>query len=228
MSRSAACNPSPVEALPCGSRSTSSVRQPVAAMAVAMLMAVVVLPTPPFWLAIAMPIMRMPGPPFADENSRVRIGYRLFHVEHLPESLQAVLTIHRAAERPFGNSQTVARVEKRADKSSSLASGAKARAEITPASQAFHTFERDDPSTRQLFEPEFADARVQATRPCACAIRPGSSGMSGRSERHTKPGNPAPVPRSSHGDLFHVEHGPEVAGCRRCAAARCGRDWPWR
>ena len=31
----------------------SSVRQPVAAIAVAMLMAVVVLPTPPFWFAMA-------------------------------------------------------------------------------------------------------------------------------------------------------------------------------
>ena len=40
--------PIPVEALPCGSRSISSVFQPVAAIAVAMLIAVVVLPTPPF------------------------------------------------------------------------------------------------------------------------------------------------------------------------------------
>src|SRR3546814_3500966 len=37
----------------CGSRSISRVRQPIAAKAVAMLIAVVVLPTPPFWLAMA-------------------------------------------------------------------------------------------------------------------------------------------------------------------------------
>src|SRR5579871_5919785 len=43
--------PSPVEAFPCGSRSTTSVGWPTAASAVPRLMAVVVLPTPPFWLA---------------------------------------------------------------------------------------------------------------------------------------------------------------------------------
>src|SRR3546814_17056886 len=49
--------PSPVEALPCGSRSIISVRQPVAASAVARLIAVVVLPTPPFWFATAILII---------------------------------------------------------------------------------------------------------------------------------------------------------------------------
>ncbi len=38
----------PVDALPCGSRSISSTRLPVAASAVARLIALVVLPTPPF------------------------------------------------------------------------------------------------------------------------------------------------------------------------------------
>ena len=46
--RSPAAMPIPVDALPCGSRSSSSTFQPVAAIAVAMLIAVVVLPTPPF------------------------------------------------------------------------------------------------------------------------------------------------------------------------------------
>src|SRR5262249_50237777 len=45
--------PNPVEALPCGSRSMISTRSPIAASAVPRLIAVVVLPTPPFWLAIA-------------------------------------------------------------------------------------------------------------------------------------------------------------------------------
>src|SRR5438552_3213970 len=45
--------PSPVLALPWASRSRTSVRRPAAASAVAKLMAVVVLPTPPFWLATA-------------------------------------------------------------------------------------------------------------------------------------------------------------------------------
>src|SRR5271168_3502679 len=46
--------PSPVLALPCGSISTSSTFSPLTASAQARLIAVVVLPTPPFWLATAM------------------------------------------------------------------------------------------------------------------------------------------------------------------------------
>src|SRR3977135_3231187 len=45
--------PSPVDALPCGSRSMISTCSPIAASAVPRLIAVVVLPTPPFWFAIA-------------------------------------------------------------------------------------------------------------------------------------------------------------------------------
>src|SRR5256884_1755413 len=45
--------PRPVEALPCGSRSMISTCSPIAASAVPRLIAVVVLPTPPFWLARA-------------------------------------------------------------------------------------------------------------------------------------------------------------------------------
>src|SRR5664280_3060078 len=46
--------PSPLEALDWGSQSTSSVRTPREANDAARLMAVVVLPTPPFWLVTAM------------------------------------------------------------------------------------------------------------------------------------------------------------------------------
>src|ERR1700741_5223174 len=45
--------PRPVEALPCGSRSMISTSSPMAASAVPRLIAVVVLPTPAFWLASA-------------------------------------------------------------------------------------------------------------------------------------------------------------------------------
>src|SRR5437870_5121836 len=45
--------PRPVDALPCGSRSRINTRSPIAASAVPRLIAVVVLPTPPFWLAMA-------------------------------------------------------------------------------------------------------------------------------------------------------------------------------
>src|SRR6516165_1116502 len=43
-----------VDAFPCGSRSTTSTRLPCRARQAARLTAVVVLPTPPFWLAIVM------------------------------------------------------------------------------------------------------------------------------------------------------------------------------
>src|SRR3954451_8749012 len=43
--------PEPMVALPCGSRSTISTRCPIFAKPAARLTVVVVLPTPPFWLA---------------------------------------------------------------------------------------------------------------------------------------------------------------------------------
>src|SRR5262249_5140849 len=51
--RASSATPTPVEALPCGSRSRISTFSPTAASAVPRLMAVAVLPTPPFWLAVA-------------------------------------------------------------------------------------------------------------------------------------------------------------------------------
>src|SRR2546426_10824456 len=45
--------PMPLVVLACGSMSTSKTLRPAAARYVARLMAVVVLPTPPFWFAIA-------------------------------------------------------------------------------------------------------------------------------------------------------------------------------
>ena len=53
VSRLCGFTPTPVEALPCGSRSAMSVRYPRSARAAPRFTAVVVLPTPPFWLASA-------------------------------------------------------------------------------------------------------------------------------------------------------------------------------
>jgi hypothetical protein len=50
----------PVDALPCGSRSTTSTRKPRSAKDAPRLTAVVDLPTPPFWFAMAM-IRAVPG-----------------------------------------------------------------------------------------------------------------------------------------------------------------------
>src|SRR5690606_20062243 len=64
-----------------------------------------------------------------------------------------------AAERPLGNSHTVACVENRADKLSSLASGAKARAVITPAGK-LSTLSRRAPITVQCASPISATIRL--------------------------------------------------------------------
>src|SRR6056297_215854 len=59
--------PNAVEALPCGSRSTISTRRPARARAAATFTAVVVLPTPPFWLAMVS--TRVTGdPPSANQG----------------------------------------------------------------------------------------------------------------------------------------------------------------
>ena len=56
MVRSISCGlrPSPTDSEPCGSKSTSSTLRPYSASAAPRLIVVVVLPTPPFWLHIAM------------------------------------------------------------------------------------------------------------------------------------------------------------------------------
>jgi hypothetical protein len=46
--------PRPTDSAPCGSKSTSRTRRPYSASAAPRLMVDVVLPTPPFWLHIAM------------------------------------------------------------------------------------------------------------------------------------------------------------------------------
>ena len=69
--------PSAVEALPCGSRSMTSTRSPPRASAVARFTAVVVLPTPPFWLAMTK--VRRCGRQGED-------AARVFHVERARSS----------------------------------------------------------------------------------------------------------------------------------------------
>src|SRR5690606_9884514 len=64
--------PTPIVALPCGSRSTSSTRRCVAAREAARFTQVVVLPTPPFWFATAITFaIRLPpqSTPFQHHDS---------------------------------------------------------------------------------------------------------------------------------------------------------------
>src|SRR5258707_15804444 len=95
--------PRPVLALPCGSRSMTRTRRPTAASAVARLTAVVVLPTPPFWLAIAMMrarrktvpgrgrvsmVSRVTGNPIQAEDNSAGVGTaRVARHGHCPGSL---------------------------------------------------------------------------------------------------------------------------------------------
>src|SRR5438445_11835931 len=82
--------PKPLVAFDCGSQSTSRVFTSAAANDAAKLMAVVVLPTPPFWLATAI-IFPMSCAAETDESSRMRGAkarpdfgaiYKMFHEEH--------------------------------------------------------------------------------------------------------------------------------------------------
>ena len=151
--RLAPYSPSPVEALPCGSRSirrTRSVRS--TARDVARLIAVVVLPTPPFWLAIARTCgiweAELPRPTgrasqFMDCLTRLiwlrlRIsprpdpsgfGMRLTDMCH--RDLAAVNS--SSAFRPFRNRHLPSRPSNGCAQSSSRAKGARARAVTTSA-----------------------------------------------------------------------------------------------
>ena len=87
MPRSFFSMPSPVLALPCGSKSTISTRFLVAASAVARLIAVVVLPTPPFWLAMA----RMRGAALgAPSVATAHFGEMQDHAGRIGHALDAV------------------------------------------------------------------------------------------------------------------------------------------
>src|SRR5450759_946554 len=71
--------PRPLVALPWGSESTTSTRISVAASDAARLMAVVVFPTPPFWLAIAKTLLKR-----SDYHAVSRETKSVFHVKQKP------------------------------------------------------------------------------------------------------------------------------------------------
>src|ERR1700686_437587 len=83
--------PRPLVEFDCGSQSTSSVLTSAAASEAERVMAVVVLPTPPFWLAIAMTRPMILFLCVARQDMRTRLRNqcqilvqlrRVFHVEH--------------------------------------------------------------------------------------------------------------------------------------------------
>ena len=130
--------------MPCGSRSTSSTHSPTAASAVARLMAVVVLPTPPFWLAIArmrglrrrrvMGDVRLGGGTRAEiadpENAGLGRGLagNAFSL-HVPLGLPPRVNSSRTP-RAFRNRQMPPGASSGAARSSNCGRGARARAVI--------------------------------------------------------------------------------------------------
>src|SRR4051794_1176905 len=114
--------PSPVLALPCESRSTISTERSLAASAVPRLIAVVVLPTPPFWLATASTRPRPAGicslapdtlQPADDEDTA--LGVRQARLPLDPIVQPRVASVNSvSACRPLRKRQRVAGVAKRA------------------------------------------------------------------------------------------------------------------
>ena len=98
--------PRPVEALPCGSRSMISVRWPSSARQAPTLMVVVVLPTPPFWLATAM--TRGSGRPAGRSSSGSAVGSRRPQERLIAAALgRAQAAPGRAAPHSLTRSRTV-------------------------------------------------------------------------------------------------------------------------
>ena len=218
--------PRPVEALPCGSRSISSTRQPVAASAVARLIAVVVLPTPPFWFATAiriiaassLPARRTPSATMIRASGSVTLGSSRNSPCHEGSSASSSV----CAFRPLGSSQTLFAVDKAVPNRSSRSKGAKARALITsngrrgrrsalPATISTANAERLGGAMEEI-DPQAAlldqrhRARVQQQR------------RSARESRRRCRDRPRSRPATAR-----------IAGAgpnRRCAAARAGRGSP--
>src|SRR5260221_2583298 len=99
--------PSPVLALPCGSKSISRARFATGGSAVARLTAVVVLPTPPFWLTMAK--MRASAAPakgaawsIGASNGAVRLCTdHLFQSQHGPGGIRNTGMQRRTHLPPF-------------------------------------------------------------------------------------------------------------------------------
>ena len=224
--------PSPVEALPCGSRSTISTRFPSSASAAARLIAVVVLPTPPFWLTTArirgrfgaMGSGTLDRPQFQKPAAFVRAARRVLQLE--TPSLARLCHFHspaRALEK-----------ERRA-----------ARGEMPRRQRQQLRQRRPTPGPRRCPPPEAPPARsarpesgfasparalpLPGTPPCADRIRcrspagptpprPPESRSPDRETRRRCP-DPANAPRSRRQRR-------KVAGCPRYAGARTRPGWP--
>src|SRR5690606_6065625 len=111
-SRACLSMPEPMVALPCGSRSISRTRRLVATSEAARLMQVVVLPTPPFWLAIAKTLaMRRVSPQDrATQYQQMALALATrdlqdlaaLHMEIRRQHLQLVIRLHALHGQPAG------------------------------------------------------------------------------------------------------------------------------
>ena len=215
--------PRPVEALPCGSRSTMSTRSSMAASAVPRLIAVVVLPTPPFWLASTSTLidwargtingLRRAPPPGREggANRRARrlgtVSIRNLRSRSEPvNSAAGAFPLRKHAHRRLPRGIAVR-------KPRACGSGASARAETastgsacvgTNASMRSAWIVAGAPVSRATVRRKAALRLSLSTR---CTEAPGSSASR---MAVTRPGKPPPEPRSTQ---------------RRAAGAAA---WTWR
>ena len=153
----------------------SSTRQPVAASAVARLIAVVVLPTPPFWLATAIRINVFPsafGEPRLATTICASASVRLGSRRKSPCHEDRAASSSDLAFRPLGRIQTVPGVEKRSASASSFGKrreGAGADHVEGACRDRFEPGRRGSPPVPQCRAPML---RCEGTPPGAGGIRP--------------------------------------------------------
>jgi hypothetical protein len=125
--------------------------------------------------------------------------------------------------RPLGNSQTVSRVEKRAESAMSRGKGAKARAEIAAAANVSTCSSRLGMVSAQgnaSLSIAWSSHSIRRFRLSTSLTR-----SRGRQIAITKPGKPAPVPRSSHGDArVSRETRRSCAESAKCRSHTCSSE----
>src|SRR5438552_4381307 len=87
--------PAPMVALPCGSRSTSNTLRFMAARLAARFTLVVVFPTPPFWLAMAMILVKARPFPRSPDDACLRCRAPAIQAQRQPDArTRAAAALH--------------------------------------------------------------------------------------------------------------------------------------
>ena len=219
---------SPVEALPWGSRSISRTRRPASASDAAKFIAVVVLPTPPFWLAIAMMCEIVASFSSSADHSAfvgriwrsarimpsgsVRLGIRWTVMCHFAwASVNSSSTL-----RPFWNRHRPFDERSGWAHDSNFGKGARARAVMSPAHDAATC------SMRLLTIRTCVLVSRAASRRKLAFLESASIRVTGLSTHmaRMRPGKPAPEPRS----MILTTGGTRGTSCRLSAMWRDQRS----